>query len=130
MFSPLYVFSPIRFLPYTFSPLSLSLLFFYIFPQKNTMPLFFMHNIPKENPLRHRRISPLQGSISMLSLYRPLYNSPDSIPYTFSPLSHSLLFFYIFPQKNTMPLFFMHNIPKENPLRHRGIPPLQGSMLS
>ena len=46
-----------------------------------------MHNIPKENPLRHRGIPPLQGSISILSKYRPLYNSPDSIPYTFYPLS-------------------------------------------
>ena len=52
------------------------------------MPVFFMHNIPKEIPFRHRGIPPLQGSIdvSMLSEYRPLYNNPDSIPYTFSPL--------------------------------------------
>ena len=64
-----------------------------------------MHNIPKENPLRHRGIPPLQGSISMLSKYRPLYNSPDSIPYTFSPpyvlspVSMNVIIFYIFTPK-------------------------------
>ena len=125
-FFPLYILAPVSVNRY-FTSVSL--------PQNNSKPLFFKNNVPKEDPLRHWGIPPPQGSISMLSQHGLLYNSPDSFPYTFFPLyilSHVSINRYFtsvsLPQKNSKPLFFKNNVPKEDPLRHWGKPPSQGSI--
>ena len=102
-----YTFSPL----YVLSPVSMNAInFLYLYPKRIPCPFFFVHNIPKENPLRHRGIPPLQGSISMLSKYRPLYNSPDSIPYTLSSLyvlspvsMNAINFLYLYPKRTPCP---------------------------
>ena len=128
------IFSPIRFLPYTFSPLSTfcNLQIFDV-PQNKTKPLFLVARIPKEHPLRHLGDTTNKAMkecwTSFFSYILFLIFSPIRfLPYTFSPLSTfcNLPIFDV-PQNKTKPLFLVARIPKEHPLRHLGYTTPQGN---
>ena len=96
------------------------------------MPLFLKAWIPKENPFKtHGGLLPHKACKYVFYIFW-LYTVPDSSPYTFFllyvlPPIHSSPYqkrrFFpnlLIPQKNTMPLFLMAWIPKENPFKTLG----------
>ena len=122
-FSSLYVFSPIRSLPYQLC----WILHIFDVPQNKTKPLFLSSKDPQRTPFKHlggyhpttqlKNVGKVFSHI-YCSWFSPLYVfSPiRSLPYQFCP---NLQIFNV-PQNKTKPLFLVARIPKEHPLRHLG----------
>ena len=111
---------PIRFLPKE------RIMFnkFYIFntQKEKNMPLFLVEEIPTENLFKTLgRYLPYLAITCWMPRQR-VYIVPDSLPYTFSPLSiiFNILYYLLIPQKKPIPLFLVERIPKENPFKPLG----------
>ena len=126
------ILSPIRFLPYTFSPLFTFSNFANLWctPKQNQAP-FLSSKDPHRTPFKtleglllHKAMKECWKVFFSYKLFL-IFSPIRFLPYTFSPLSilTNLQNFNV-PQNKTKPLLIVARIPKEHPFRHlEGIPP-------